>query len=325
MGRSDSGLGAAVLFTLVLVAVLAPWLSQADPTVQYDPVNGANLAPGSRRFEVLGRDGSRLLARRVEVTPDGVAATTEDGSRLIPTESIQRTERGRITRERFFPLGTDRVGRDVWARLLHGSRVSLAVALLAAVLASLLGVIVGSAAAVGGRLADTALMRLVDGFVAFPRLFLLLALAAFLNAGPITVIVVLGATSWMSVGRLVRAELLRLKNTEMALAARASGASQLRTLISHLLPNAAAPVVVATTLRIGDVLLLEAALSFLGLGIRPPTPSWGNMIADGVPDIATAWWTSTLPGLAIVITVVAFNLVGDDLQSRLRRGPAEAS
>lgn len=334
MGRGELGLGTAVLVGLVIVAVLAPWLSNADPIVQYDPVNGANLAPGTRRFEIVSRDGSRLLAREVEVTVEGVTASSgppgppgSPGSetRVIPRSDIQRTTRGEITRERLFPLGTDRVGRDIWARLLHGSRVSVMVAFLAALLASLLGVVVGSAAAVGGRLADAALMRLIDGFVAFPRLFLLLALAAFLNGGPVTVIVVLGATSWMSVGRLVRAELLRLKNTEMALAARASGSSKLRTLLSHLLPNALAPVVVATTLRIGDVLLLEAALSFLGLGIRPPMPSWGNMIADGAPDIATAWWTSTLPGLAIVITVVAFNLVGDGLQARLRRRTASAS
>lgn len=303
-GSRELRLGAAALLTLTLVAVLAPWLSNADPTVQYDPVHGANLAPGSRRFEILRADGTRLLRRTAEATHGSVA---------LPAR------RSEPVRNRLFLLGTDRLSRDIWARLLHGSRISLLVAFLAALLASLLGIAAGSAAAIGGRVADAVLMRLTDGFAAFPRLFLLLALAAFLDAGALTVILVLGVTSWMSVARLVRAELLRLENTEMALAARASGSGKLRTLLLHLLPNTLGPVAVATTLRIGDVLLLEAALSFLGLGVRPPTPSWGNMIADGAPDIATAWWTSTLPGVAIVITVVAFNLVGDGLNSRLMR------
>ena len=302
-GRRELRLGAAVLLTLTLVAVLAPWLSNADPTVQYDPVHGANLAPGSRRFEILKTDGTRLLRRTAEPVPAGSVAS---GC-------------GEPARKRLFLLGTDRLSRDVWARLLHGSRISLLVAFLAALLASLVGIAAGSAAVLGGRVADAVLMRLTDGFAAFPRLFLLLALAAFLDTGALTVILVLGVTSWMSVARLVRAELLRLESTEMALAARASGSSKLRTLLMHLLPNTLGPVAVATTLRIGDVLLLEAALSFLGLGIRPPTPSWGNMIADGAPDIATAWWTSTLPGVAIVVTVVAFNLVGDGLSSRFGR------
>ncbi len=330
-GSRELRLGAAALLGLTLVALLAPWLSAADPTVQYDPVHGANLPPGSRRFEILLTNGTRLSSRTAETTPAGLvvsigspgsSGSAGSGTRLIPIAGIQAPEhgeRGELARQRFFLLGTDRVGRDVWARLLHGSRVSLLVAFLAALLASLVGVAVGSAAAIGGRIADSVLMRLTDGFVAFPRLFLLLALAAFLNAGPLTVVLVLGATSWMSVARLVRAELIRLESSEMALAARASGSGKLRTLLTHLLPNALAPVAVATTLRIGDVLLLEAALSFLGLGIRPPTPSWGNMIADGAPDLATAWWTSTLPGVAIVVTVVAFNLVGDGLNSRLTR------
>ncbi len=308
-GRHELRLGAAVLLTLTLVAVLAPWLSNADPAVQYDPVHGANLAPGSRRFEILRPDGTRLLRRTAEAIPDGWVASG----------------RGEPAHSRIFLLGTDRLSRDVWARLLHGSRISLLVAFLAALLASLVGIAAGSAAVLGGRVADAVLMRITDGFAAFPRLFLLLALAAFLDTGPLTVILVLGVTSWTSVARLVRAELLRLESTEMALAARASGSSKLRTLVMHLLPNTLGPVAVATTLRIGDVLLLEAALSFLGLGIQPPTPSWGNMIADGAPDIATAWWTSTLPGVAIVVTVVAFNLVGDGLAARGRSRDGRAT
>ncbi|MFQ5527264.1 MAG: ABC transporter permease [Thermoanaerobaculia bacterium] len=318
MRRVDLPAGVTLLLALVAGALLAPWLSPADPSTQFDPVAGSNLAPGSERFEIVTTDGRRRLVRSVTITDRGVAVPGGSGVILIPAQSIRPTEAGQLVRERRFLLGTDRFGRDLLTRMLHASRVSLLVAFLAAALASALGVVVGSAAAIGGPIAGGLLMRVTDAFVAFPSLFLLLALTSILNAGPVTVVLVLGATSWMTVSRLVRAELLRLKATEMALAATASGSGRIRKLWSHLLPNAMAPVLVATTLRIGDVLLLEAALSFLGFGIRPPAPSWGNMIADGAPDLATAWWTSTLPGIAIVVTVIAFNMVGDGLQARLR-------
>lgn len=324
MARGDLRAGSVVLVALAAAAVFAPWLSWAKPATQFDPVSGTNLPPGAVRIVVETLDGRLHVGQDVETTDTGIRLHNPGRAKLVPSSEIRPHASGSLFSKRGFLLGTDRFARDVWSRLLHGARVSLLVAFLAAFLASALGIIVGSAAALGGPIADGVLMRITDAFVAFPSLFLLLALSVLLGAGPGMVVVVLGATSWMTVSRLVRAELLRLKSTDMAMAATASGSSVLAGLWRHLLPNALAPVVVATTLRVGDVLLLEAALSFLGFGIRPPSPSWGNMIADGTPDLATAWWTSTLPGIAIVITVVAFNMVGDGLQARLAGRKAAA-
>ena len=159
-------------------------------------------------------------------------------------------------------------------------------------------------------------MRLADGLRAFPRLFLVLLLSALFDAGALVVIAVLGLTGWMSVSRLVRAEVLRLKRQEFVVAARAAGVSPLVIAWRHLALNAMTPLVAATTLRIGNVILVEASLSYLGLGVPPPHPTWGNMIYDAAPDLAEAWWVSTFPGLAIVLTVMAFTLIGDGLRDR---------
>jgi len=212
------------------------------------------------------------------------------------------------------PFGTDQLSRDVLARVVTGARVSLGVAVLAVTLSMTLGTLVGMVAGYWGGALDMILMRLVDGALAVPRLFLLLlVLAAWEHVPMLALIVLIGATGWFGTSRVVRAEVLRLREELYVRAAIGLGASRRRVIFRHLLPNALGPVLVAATLAVGDVILLEAGLSFLGLGIQPPTPSWGGMILDSREVLVSAPWTGLFPGAAIVLTVLAANLLGDAL------------
>jgi peptide/nickel transport system permease protein len=216
------------------------------------------------------------------------------------------------------PFGTDQLSRDVLARTASGLRLSLALGLLAALLAVGVGTGVGLVAGAWGGAVDAVLMRLVDALLAIPRLFLLLLALAVWDPIPMPALVVLlGVTGWYGTSRLVRGEAVRLREEEFVAAARALGAGRGRIAGRHLLPNVTGPVLVAATLGVGDVMLLEAGLSFLGLGVRPPTPSLGGMIQDARTVFATAPWTSIFPGLAIVLAVLAVNLVGDALRDVL--------
>jgi peptide/nickel transport system permease protein len=217
----------------------------------------------------------------------------------------------------FHLLGTDRFGRDLLVRMMLAGRISLAVGIVGSLLASGLGTIVGAFAAWLGGWTDRVLMALGDALLALPRLVLLLVCAALWRPGLATVVVVLVATGWMGVSRLVRAELLGVRTQPYIDAATALGASSRRVLWRHALPNALGPAIVATTLGVGNAILLESGLSFLGLGIQPPQPSWGNMIAGGRDLIVAAPWVAIAPGLALIATVLACTLLGDSLRDRL--------
>ena len=235
-----------------------------------------------------------------------------------PTAQIDLATRQLLPPSLAHPLGTDFFSRDMLSRVLFGARISLTIAVLTILVSIIIGTSIGLWAGWSGGIVDTVLMRLVDAALAIPRVFLLLViLALWRDVGVVGLILVLGTTSWFDTARLVRAEVLSLKAREFVVATRALALRAPRVAWRHLLPNVAAPVIVSATLGVGQIVLIEAGLSYLGIGVRPPIPSWGNMIADGQAHLATAWWITAFPGLAIMLTVIGFSLIGDSLRHAL--------
>jgi peptide/nickel transport system permease protein len=215
------------------------------------------------------------------------------------------------------PLGTDHLGRDILSRILYGGRISLGVGLSAVTLSGLIGVTLGLLAGFHGGRTDAFIMRVVDVFLAIP--YILLAMGVVFALGPslLNVILVMAATRWVQFARIVRADVLSIREREFVSGARARGNRSLRLLLRHVLPNALTPIIVVATLELAFMIIYESALSFLGLGVQPPTPTWGWMLSDGRNYVATAWWLATFPGLAIMLTVLAVNLLGDWLRDTL--------
>lgn len=270
--------GLAVMLLLYVVTLLTPLVAPYDPTLQGDIVMTRYCPPSWLPGEGFARE-----------------ACVEGG----------------------YVMGTDKFGRDIFSRVLYGARISLSIGFIAVAISITLGTLVGAVGGYFGGWVDGALMRFTDMMLSFPRLVLLIVVIALFEPSIWLVVVVLGLTGWMGTARIVRGEVLSLREREFVLAARALGMGDGRIITRHVIPNTLAPVIVSATLGIGLTILTEAALSFLGLGVQPPTPSWGNMVADGRDALIQAWWIATFPGLAIVFTVIAFNLLGDGLRDAL--------
>jgi peptide/nickel transport system permease protein len=311
------GWGATLVVLLLVTALNAPLLAPYSPTEQLDPRTSALRPPGTRLAAVHLKSGDWQLADRIERVPNGLWIERRGERTFLAAADVANLTAHGVADRRWFLLGSDDFGRDVTSRLLYGARISLGVGLIGVLLALTLGVALGALAATGGAFWDTVTMRTIDGLLAFPWLFLMIALAALLRPSALSLVVMLGATSWMSISRLVRAELLGLDRRDFVLAARALGESRLTVLLRHMLPNAMTPAIVRSALLVGRLILAESALSFLGLGVQPPTPTWGGMISDAYSSPFYAWWLALFPGALLALTVIAFGLLSDDLRDRL--------
>ncbi len=304
-GRLTAGL--ALLTVMVLLCGLGPLVLPRLPGT--DPAHAALLPPGTR-VEVLMLDDGRVLLRPQTTAPgtgSSFSQSAGDGATIVST--------GRFT----FWLGSDRYGRDLLRELLEGGRISLLIAASSLLLALILGVGAGIVAGSSGRVFDGILMRLIDALLAFPVLFLMILVVAVFRPSVPMLVAVLGATSWMTLARLVRGQILSLRSMPFVVASRAAGSRWHQIWRLHYLPHLTGTVAQDAALRMGDLVLAEATLSYLGLGVPPSIPTWGSLVAQGHKVLVDGWWLATFPGLAIATLVIALALVGDGIHEHVRR------
>lgn len=338
------------LTSMYIVAFLCPWLAPHDPNDQQDIVVTKYASPFQRiaylklrtddrsilpfregesaaiagtnrliviQHKLMNREAAVEYVNSFEKDQKQVRYVQGIQKKTIPLSDLRGVHEEEFIGHRLYLLGSDKYGRDIFSRLLYGSRISLSIGFLAMAIAVTLGTVIGAIAGYFGKRTDAVLMRWVDLMLAFPNLFLILMIVALFGNSIFLIVVILGLTGWMGVSRIVRGQFLALREMEYIQAAHALGFGHTRIIFKHLIPNAFSPVIVAATLRLGGIILVEAGLSFLGVGVQPPTASWGNMVAEGRDMLINAWWISTFPGLAIVLTVICFNMIGDGLRDAL--------
>jgi peptide/nickel transport system permease protein len=354
--NSISVAASMVIFVLYSVAFLAPLLSPFSPYDQQDflvtayqpPLTRLDalvlrqqrqviipMRPGddltSRAANALILDSQKLRSRNQDYALKFVNSYRIEGNQMMYRQGMREksislsnlrnvpasTGKPANVVTKSFLLGTDQYGRDIFSRLIYGSRISLSIGFLVVLISVSLGTVIGISSGYFGGWVDGILMRIVDVLIAFPALFLILIIIATFGNSIYLIVITLSFTGWMGVARIVRGQVLSLKEQEFILAAKSLGLSSPRIIFRHLMPNTLTPVIVAATLRIGSIILTEAGLSFLGLGVQPPTPSWGNIINEGRDSLLNHWWISTFPGIAILSTVVCFNLIGDGIRDAL--------
>lgn len=317
MPEATTRLATAVFALLVALAASSLFFGPYPANEQLDPARGRYHPPLSNLHVIRLESGVSRLAEQMELTTEGLRIETRGQVHMLPLDEITNLGPEGVDERRFFLMGSDKLGRDVFSRWLHGARISLMIATLVVSLATVIGVVVGTVAALGPRWLDSLLMRLVDGLLAFPWIFLVITLSTLFPASVRTLVLLLGATTWMGTSRIARAEILGLMDRDFIHAARGLGAGPGRIFLRHLLPNILPTLLVAAPLRIGSVILVESSLSFLGLGIQPPEPSWGNMIAEGREAFIHAWWVPAFPALALVAAMLSLNLMSDGLRDLL--------
>lgn len=293
--------GLVLLLIITLAAIFAPFVAPHDPLV--GKLEDSRKCPALTTCPNLG---GQVSTGAQSPAPGGFNLPgTAAGTGAPPKGSWE------------YPLGTDANGRDVLSRMIFAARVSLIVGVTAVLIGGIVGIIAGLLCGFYGGVVDATIMRLADIQLAFPFILLAIAIVAVLGGGLFNVILVLGIGSWVPYARLVRGQVLSAKQQEYVIAARTIGARDPMILFRHLLPNVITPAIIIATFGIAAAIIGEATLSFLGVGIRPPTPTWGNMLADGRAYVASAWWLATFPGLAILVTVLSINMIGDWLRDFL--------
>ncbi len=342
----------AIIFVLYSAAFLAPFIAPFSPYDQQDFLVTAYQPPLSQLEALVLRQPKNLMIPlqqgsgttinlanslisdfqllKTRNEPNAIRFVNEyriEGNSVIYRQGI-RTKNitlgelagngiNNIAVKRTFILGTDQYGRDILSRVIYGSKISLSIGFLVVLISVTLGTVIGVTSGYFGGWIDAFMMRIVDILIAFPALFLILIIIATFGNSIYLIVITLSFTGWMGVARIVRSQVLSLKEQEFILAAKSLGLSSMRIIFRHLAPNTLTPVIIAATLRIGSIILTEAGLSFLGLGVQPPTPSWGNIINEGRDSLLNYWWISTFPGVAILTTVVCFNLIGDGVRDAL--------